>query len=130
MANEENKAAQDTAAQDKERANIEAKNTELSEKAGMVTPADAAAYGYVGTTLSPFPNELHEAGSEEMRAEVFGSSPAPEAKAKERSGATLETAKAAVRLSNDLATVRNHPTLRGTEVVNGPSADVAKDKDK
>jgi len=129
MGNEENKAVEkDTAAQEKERADIEAKNTKLSQDAGMVSPNEGAEFGYVGTTLSPFPNELHEAGSEKLRAEVFGSSEAPEARAKERSGATIETAKKAVRLSNDLATVRNHPTLRGTEVVNGPEK--AADKDK
>lgn len=113
---------------DKAKAKTEAANAKASE--GTVgTLEDAVAVGYFGTAMSPVPTEVHEAGNEALRAELYGAAPVPEA-AKTVDGpfASMEAAKRSIVRSNDLATVTSHPTLRGA-VVNSAEADKAAKKD-
>ena len=113
-----------------EKATAAAEKVNAKASEGTVsTHEDALAAGYFGTVMSRVPNEVHRAGSESLRAELYGAAPAPEtAEAKNGPFASMAAAKAAMPVSNDLATVATHPTLRGA-VVNTADADKAARKD-
>jgi hypothetical protein len=114
----EAEAAKADAAVAKEIAGIEESNRKAAEDAGAVLSVeDGFKKGYFGTVMSPVPNKVHMAGNEEIRAEIYQAAPYVEADdGDENKFATIETAKAAIKYSNDLATVRTHPTLRGSAV--------------
>jgi len=114
----------------KEVAKIEADNLKAAKAGGLVTPDEANAAGYMGTVMSPFPNEVHLAKNEKLRAEIFGAAEVPEGDgAKDGPFASIEAAKRSLRVSNDLATVRDHPTLRGA-AVNADAGNPVEKKDK
>ena len=109
-------------------AKTEAANVKAS-KGTISTMEDALAAGYFGTAMSPIPTEVHEAGNEKLRAELYGAAPVPESdKTVDGPFASMEAAKRSIARSNDLATVRTHPTLRGA-VVNSAEADKAAKKE-
>ncbi len=129
MSDKENRAADEANA--KEVAKVEEANLKAAKDAGLVTPDEALAAGYMGTVMSPFPNEVHLAGSEKLRAEIFGAAEVPDSKngAKDGPFASVEAAKRSLLKSNDLATVRDHPTLRGA-AVNADAGNPVEKKDK
>ena len=124
MSDKESKAAAEA------NAKIEEANTKAAKEAGLVTPDEALAAGYMGTVMSPFPNEVHLAKNEKLRAEIFGAAEVPkDSEAKDGPFASVEAAKRSLLKSNDLATVREHPTLRGA-AVNADAGNPVEKKDK
>ena len=100
----------------KEIAEIEEANTKAA-KGSALTPEVARVRGYFGTTMSKIPSEVHEAGNENLRAELYGSAEVPDtSESIDGPFASMEAAKRSLKMSNDLATVPNHPTLRGVTV--------------
>lgn len=104
------------AATAKEIAAIEEANTEAAVGSAL-THEEGLARGYFGTAMSPVPTEVHEAGNEKLRAELYQAAPVVEETATvDGPFASMENARKSLRVSNDLATVPEHPTLRGATV--------------
>jgi hypothetical protein len=129
------KAAKDQADGSDSLTGVDADSTAAEKVNAEYQPNVPTAYeeglkaGYMGTAMSNVPNAVHEAGNEALRAEIYGAAPVPET----RDGldgpfASMEAAKAAVRFSNDLATVPNHPTLRGAAVNTAGDSELSKDR--
>lgn len=87
-----------------ERQKADDKKAKAADDAGLIsTHEDALEAGYYGITQSRVPTEVHEAGNEELRAELYGSAPNPEStRAIDPPHATMENAKAALVRSTEL----------------------------
>jgi hypothetical protein len=121
-------AAKAEEANAKEVAKVEATN-EKAAAGTATTHTEALARGYFGTAMSRVPTEVHEAGSEKLRAELYGAAEVPDSDSTvDGPFASMEAAKKAIVYSNDLATVPTHPTLRGAAVNTAGDTELKKER--